>query len=71
MNYLRVCELLSDLKVQSRGSKRLFSILINLKMSNNPFQSSHFIGYLNQVTPQYVKVHFPRSDIVKSFAVKN
>ena len=36
-------------------------------MSNNPFKHSHFIGYINQVTPQYVKVHFPSSVLMKSF----
>lgn len=36
-------------------------------MSNNPFNHSHFIGYINQVTPQYVKVHFPSSILMKSF----
>jgi hypothetical protein len=36
-------------------------------MSNNPFNHSHFIGYLNHVTPQYVKVHFPSSVLMKSF----
>jgi len=36
-------------------------------MTNNPFNHSHFIGYINQVTPQYVKVHFPSSILMKSF----
>ena len=36
-------------------------------MSSNPFNHSHFIGYLNQITPQYVKVHFPSSVLMKSF----
>lgn len=36
-------------------------------MSNNPFNHSHFLGYINQVTPQYVKVHFPSSVLMKSF----
>jgi energy-coupling factor transporter ATP-binding protein EcfA2 len=36
-------------------------------MSNNPFNHSHFIGYINQVTPQFVKVHFPSSVLMKSF----
>lgn len=36
-------------------------------MSNNPFNHSHFIGYINQVLPQYVKVHFPSSVLMKSF----
>jgi DNA helicase HerA-like ATPase len=36
-------------------------------MSNNPFNHSHFIGYINQVTPQHVKVHFPSSVLMKSF----
>lgn len=36
-------------------------------MRNNPFNHSHFIGYINQVTPQFVKVHFPSSVLMKSF----
>jgi energy-coupling factor transporter ATP-binding protein EcfA2 len=37
-------------------------------MSNNsPFNHTHFIGYVNQVTPQFVKVHFPSSVLMKSF----
>jgi hypothetical protein len=36
-------------------------------MSNNPFQSQPFHWLLNQVTPQYVKVHFPSSVLMKSF----
>ncbi|MGV7105797.1 ATP-binding protein [Flavobacterium sp. U410] len=36
-------------------------------MSNNPFNHSHFIGYINQVNPQFVKVHFPSSILMKSF----
>lgn len=36
-------------------------------MSNNPFSHSHFIGYINQVSPQYVKVHFPSSILMKTF----
>lgn len=36
-------------------------------MKNNPFDHTHFIGYINQVTPQFVKVHFPSSILMKSF----
>ena len=36
-------------------------------MKHSPFNHSHFIGYINQVTPQYVKVHFPSSVLMKSF----
>lgn len=36
-------------------------------MSNNPFNHSHFSSYINQVLPQYVKVHFPSSVLMKSF----
>lgn len=36
-------------------------------MSNNPFNHSHFIGYINQVTPQYVNVHFPSSILMKTY----
>lgn len=37
-------------------------------MSNNPFNHSHFIGYINQVSPQFVKIHFPSSVLMKSFS---
>jgi energy-coupling factor transporter ATP-binding protein EcfA2 len=38
-------------------------------MSNNsPFNHTHFIGYVNQVTPQFVKVHFPSSVLMKTFS---
>ena len=36
-------------------------------MEINPFNHSHFIGYINQITPQYVKIHFPSSVLMKSF----
>lgn len=36
----------------------------------NPFQHNYFIGYVNQVLPQYVKVHFPSSTLLKSFTFK-
>lgn len=37
-------------------------------MNHNPFNHSHFIGYLNQITPQYVNIHFPSSVLMKSFS---
>jgi len=37
-------------------------------MNNSPFNHTHFIGYVNQVTPQFVKVHFPSSILMKSFS---
>ena len=39
-------------------------------MYNNPFNHEYFIGYINQVLPQYVKVHFPSSVLLKSFMFK-
>ena len=36
-------------------------------MSANPFNHDYFIGYINQVLPQYVKVHFPSSVLLKTF----
>lgn len=36
-------------------------------MNQNPFNHSHFIGYINLVSPQFVKVHFPSSVLMKSF----
>ncbi|AUC77837.1 hypothetical protein CW732_13290 [Olleya sp. Bg11-27] len=34
----------------------------------SPFNHTHFIGYINQVTPQFVKIHFPSSVLMKSFS---
>jgi hypothetical protein len=39
-------------------------------MNRNPFEHNYFIGYINQVTPQYVKIHFPSSVLLKSFVFK-
>jgi cation transport regulator ChaC/energy-coupling factor transporter ATP-binding protein EcfA2 len=36
--------------------------------NNSPFNHTHFIGYINQVTPQFVKVHFPSSVLMKAFS---
>lgn len=30
----------------------------------NPFNSNYFIGYVNHVSPQYIKVHFPSSTLL-------
>lgn len=35
--------------------------------TGNPFEHDYFIGYINQVLPQYVKVHFPSSVLLKTF----
>lgn len=36
-------------------------------MSNSPFNHSHFLGYVNFVSPAFVKVHFPSSVLMKTF----
>lgn len=39
-------------------------------MSNvkiNPFRQEYFLGYINQVFPQFVKVHFPSSVLLNGF----
>lgn len=33
----------------------------------NPFRSEYFLGYINQVFPQFVKVHFPSSVLLNGF----
>ena len=33
----------------------------------NPFDHNYFLGYINEVTPQYVKVHFPSSVLLDKF----
>ncbi|MDV3560392.1 hypothetical protein CMU69_12675 [Elizabethkingia anophelis] len=37
-------------------------------MNDTPFNHSHFIGYINHVSPQFVKLHFPSSVLMKSFS---
>ena len=39
-------------------------------MNRNPFEHDYFIGYINNVTPQYVQVHFPSSVLLKSYTHK-
>jgi len=38
-------------------------------MSNkiNPFKHEYFLGYINQVLPQFVKIHFPSSVLLNGF----
>jgi len=33
----------------------------------NPFSHNYFLGYINEVSPQYVKVHFPSSNLLDKF----
>ncbi len=36
-------------------------------MKINPFKHEYFLGYINQVLPQFVKVHFPSSVLLNGF----
>ncbi|HRO44823.1 ATP-binding protein [Agriterribacter sp.] len=36
----------------------------------NPFNHNYFLGYVNEITPQYVKVHFPSSNLLEKFTHK-
>ncbi len=38
--------------------------------NRNPFDHSYFVGYVNEVSAKYVKVHFPSSTLLKSFFYK-
>ena len=33
----------------------------------NPFRHEYFLGYIKQVLPQFVKVHFPSSVLLNGF----
>ena len=33
----------------------------------NPFNHNYFLGYINEVGPQHVKVHFPSSSLLEKF----
>lgn len=37
------------------------------KQKINPFRHEYFLGYINQVLPQFVKVHFPSSVLLNGF----
>lgn len=37
-------------------------------LSQSPFQHEYFLGYANQITPQYVRVHFPSSVLLNSYS---
>lgn len=32
-----------------------------------PFSNNYFLGYVNEVTPQYIKIHFPSSTLLGKF----
>lgn len=36
----------------------------------NPFDHNYFLGYINEVSPQHVKVHFPSSNLLEKFSHK-
>jgi len=36
----------------------------------NPFNHNYFLGYINEVTPQYVMVHFPSANLLDKFSHK-
>lgn len=36
----------------------------------NPFNHNYFLGYINEVTPQFVRVHFPSSVLLEKFSHK-
>jgi DNA helicase HerA-like ATPase len=33
-----------------------------------PFNHNYFLGYVNEITPQYIKVHFPSSNLLDKFS---
>lgn len=35
--------------------------------NNGPFSPDYFLGYINQVTPYFIKVHFPSSTLMKTY----
>lgn len=32
-----------------------------------PFNHNYFLGYVNEVTPQYIKIHFPSATLLNKF----
>jgi DNA helicase HerA-like ATPase len=41
-----------------------------MEMIRNPFDHNYFLGYINNVSPQFINVHFPSSVLLKSFIHK-
>jgi Zn-finger protein len=33
----------------------------------NPFNPNYFLGYINEITPSFVKIHFPSSNLLSKF----
>ena len=38
-------------------------------MTSNPFSSDCFLGYVNEVAPQSVTIHFPAANLLPRFCV--
>ena len=38
-----------------------------MEINKNPFRNEYFIGFVNQATPQGVRVHFPSSSLLQPF----
>jgi hypothetical protein len=36
-------------------------------MRIKPFNHNYFLGYVNEITPQYIKIHFPSSVLLSKF----
>jgi energy-coupling factor transporter ATP-binding protein EcfA2 len=36
-------------------------------MKIKPFNHNYFLGYINEITPQYIKIHFPSSILLSKF----
>lgn len=36
-------------------------------MNMRPFNHNYFLGYVNEVTPQYIRIHFPSSTLLSKF----
>ncbi|MDR1761388.1 MAG: ATP-binding protein [Bacteroidales bacterium] len=36
-------------------------------MKIKPFNHNYFLGYVNEITPQYIKIHFPSSTLLSKF----
>ena len=36
----------------------------------NPFDHNYFLGYINEITPAFIKIHFPSSNLLSKFHYK-
>ncbi|OAV71644.1 hypothetical protein Barb4_00521 [Bacteroidales bacterium Barb4] len=43
------------------------TLILKKEQMMKPFNHNYFLGYVNEITPQYIKIHFPTSSLLARF----